>query len=180
MSDDIVKAAQDCMVCAKFRGNNQKEPLIQDDLPEFPYQRVGIDIFELMGKEYMSVYDAYSNHLSVLPIQRKGAEYLVVQLCELFDKVGYPCIIRADNNPFNRASFRDFARIYNVTVKFSSPRYPQSNGLAEKGVAIAKDLLKKAVEAGNAGTYQYRILQYNNSPLAGMGARRTICSLGGS
>lgn len=57
----------------------------------------------------------------------------------------------------------------NITVNFSSPRYPQSNGLAEKGVAIAKNLLKRCYATGDVQTFQYRLLEYNTTPVASMG-----------
>lgn len=53
-------------------------------------------------------------------------------------------------------------------MKFSSPRYPQSNGLAEKGVAIAQNILKRCYEAHETQQYQYRILEYDATPVASM------------
>lgn len=61
-----------------------------------------------------------------------------------------------------------FADECNFRFVFSSPRYPQSNGLAEKGVAIAKNLLKRCLEVGELHMYQYRLLEYNTTPIASM------------
>lgn len=168
MHDDLLKIAEECQVCAKFRRNNQKEPLVQEEAPKYPLQRVGIDLFEWGGKDFVSVYDAYSNHLSVRQLQSKSSSCLVETLTGIFDVVGYPSIIRADNNPFNSASFKAFGSKYNIRIKYSSPRYPQSNGLAEKGVAVAKNLLKKALEEGKIEEFQYRILHYNDSPVSAL------------
>ena len=49
------------------------------------------------------------------------------------------------------------------TARTSSPGYPQSNGLAEKGVGIAKKLLRKAKDS-NTSPY-LAFLEYRNTPL---------------
>ena len=59
--------------------------------------------------------------------------------------------------------FKDFAEKYGFDHVTSSPLYPQSNGLAEKGVQIAKRILKKAAE--NAEDPHLAILNYRASPL---------------
>lgn len=104
MHDDLLKIAEECQVCAKFRRNNQKEPLVQKEAPKYPLQRVGIDLFEWGGMDFVLVYDAYSNHLSVRQLQSKSPSCLVETLTRIFDVVGYPSNIGADNNPFNSAS----------------------------------------------------------------------------
>lgn len=53
----------------------------------------------------------------------------------------------SDNGPqFSSQCFKDFAEKYGFEHATLSPHYPQSNGLAEKGVQIVKHILKKAVE----------------------------------
>lgn len=78
----------------------------------------------------------------------------------IFDRVGYPSIIRCDNSPFASTDFEKFANDNNIRLRFSSPRYPQSNGLAEKGVAIAKNILKRCYECHETDKFRYRILEY--------------------
>ncbi|KAK9679874.1 Integrase zinc binding domain [Popillia japonica] len=55
----------------------------------------------------------------------------------------------------------------NFKVITRSPNYPRSNGLAEKGVGISKNLLKKAAQEGS-DVYS-ALLQYRNSPLKHIG-----------
>ncbi|KAK2147599.1 hypothetical protein LSH36_545g02000 [Paralvinella palmiformis] len=57
-----------------------------------------------------------------------------------------------------------FAREYGFSHTTSSPGYPQSNGMAEKGVGIVKNLLTKAIESGNDP--YLALLTYRSSPLA--------------
>lgn len=51
-------------------------------------------------------------------------------------------------------------------MNFSSPRYPQSNGLSEKAVGIAQNMLKRCHEANEVDQFQYRLLEYNTTPIA--------------
>lgn len=56
-----------------------------------------------------------------------------------------------------------------MDFRCSSPRYPQSNGLAEKGVAITKNIVKRFVESGRRDKLQENVLAYNLSPVASLG-----------
>lgn len=40
MTNDISELVKMCMTCEKFQRNNQKEPLKQDDSPDYPFQKV--------------------------------------------------------------------------------------------------------------------------------------------
>lgn len=165
----VKEIVETCKVCEKFPRNNQKEPLKSDELPRYPYHIVGMDIFEWKGEDYISVLDSYSNYLVAIPLRNKTSGHVIEKIKEVFERIGYPSVIRADNSPFSSAEFEKFANDSNVEFRFSSPRYPQSNGLAEKGVAIAKNILKRCVEEGFKGKFQQGILGYNSSPVASLG-----------
>mgnify|MGYP000962009205 CR=1 FL=1 len=64
--------------------------------------------------------------------------------------------------PFAAEEFRKFANEWGFESDTSSPRYPQSNGLAEKAVSIAKGLLQKNTDVSAA------LLQYRNAPIPGL------------
>nr|XP_019546701.2 uncharacterized protein K02A2.6-like [Aedes albopictus] len=51
ITNDIKEVTSNCMVCEKFRRNNQKEPLMQDPSPEYPFHRVSTDIYEYGGND---------------------------------------------------------------------------------------------------------------------------------
>lgn len=55
---------------------------------------------------------------------------------------GIPDTLNSDNNPLNSKLMKKFANGWNFRQIFSSPRYPQSNGLSKKEVGLAKHILK--------------------------------------
>lgn len=65
--------------------------------------------------------------------------------------------------PFGSYEFKCFAQEWNFEVTTSSPHYPKSNVLAEKGVGIAKNLLKKCKDLN------FGLLEYRNTPVIGVG-----------
>lgn len=146
MNNEIKEAIASCNVCEKFTRNNQKEPLVQEMNPKFPYHIVSMDLYEYAGRDFIVIIDAYSNYLVSLPVKNKTSGHIIDVICGVFDKIGYPSVIKSDNSPFNSVEFEKFSLDYGIQFKFSSPRYPQSNGLAEKGVAIAKNILIHATK----------------------------------
>ena len=53
-------------------------------------------------------------------------------------------IIRSNGSEFSIHEFAEFAKEYWFKHITSSPRYPQSNGVAEQAVQTAKNLMNKA------------------------------------
>ena len=72
----------------------------------------------------------------------------------------------SDNVSFNSTEFRAFAREWDITLITTSPRYPQVNGMAERAVQIAKNILRK-VQASNTDIFT-AFLNYRNTPVKGM------------
>lgn len=168
MTNDITESVKSCTVCEKSTRNNQKEPLVQESPPSYPFQRVSIDIYDYAGHGFLALIDAYSGYLISHRIIEKSARHVMELLDSIFCRYGYPTEIKSDNVPFNSREFEKYASEPNIVLKFSSPRYPQSNGLAEKAVAIAKNILKRCYEANDVEKFQYRILEYNTTPVASM------------
>ena len=72
--------------------------------------------------------------------------------------------------------FQPFAKQYQFQHVTSSPRFPQSNGLVERTVQIAKKLLKKASE-DNKDPY-LAILELRSTPIPGVGLSPTQLLMG--
>ena len=60
MNGQIKETVESCAICEKFARNNQKEELVQEEPPKYPFHIVSMDLFEYAGKDFLSMIDAYS------------------------------------------------------------------------------------------------------------------------
>ncbi|XP_049268003.1 uncharacterized protein LOC125756961 [Rhipicephalus sanguineus] len=89
---------------------------------------------------------------------------VIEKLSCIFARYGIPVEVCSDNGPqFASHEFATFASRYDFRHVTSSPGFPQSNGLAEKGVQIVKRIMKKT--QGNRDDFWLGILSYRSTPL---------------
>lgn len=164
MHKDIEAYVQCCETCQRHRYQQPKEPMRPHEKPQQPWRKVGMDLVQIKGKDYLLVMDYHSNYPELAGLSDTTAERVVAHVKAMFSRHGIPMTVISDNGPqFTSKCFKDFAEKYGFNHITSSPLYPQSNGLAEKGVQIVKRLLKKA--ADNTEDPYLAILNYRASPL---------------
>lgn len=164
MHRDITSLVQNCEVCQRHRYQQTKEPMKPHEKPKEPWGKVGMDLFQLKDKDYLLLMDYHSNYPEFVQLTSTTSEQVIAKTKAIFARHGIPMTVISDNGPqFASQSFKDFAKSYGFEHITSSPLYPQSNGLAEKGVQIVKRLLKKATETGSDP--YLAILNYRASPL---------------
>uniref|UniRef100_A0A3B4GG05 Integrase catalytic domain-containing protein n=1 Tax=Pundamilia nyererei TaxID=303518 RepID=A0A3B4GG05_9CICH len=92
---------------------------------------------------------------------------VIHKLKATFSRHGIPKKVISDNGPcYSSQEFRRFAEYWGFQHITSSPRYPQSNGLAEKTVQTAKRILTKAKQ-DKMDPY-LSLLEYRNTPVDGL------------
>ena len=165
MSRDIEHVVSRCTICNAHRRQQQHETLLPHPVPEYPWQKVGCDIFTLYGKDYLLIVDYYSKFPEVCHLQNKTASHVIVKLKSVFARYGICEELIADNMPFGSAAMKKFAEDWNFVITTTSPNYPQSNGQSERAIQTVKGLLRKAEESG--ADPNIALLQYRNSPIAG-------------
>lgn len=164
MSSDIENMIQKCRVCEKFQSAVQKEPLLTSKIPQRPWEMIGVDLMDYGGKTYLVVMDYYSKWLEIIHLDRgKTSFHVLDKMKNIFSIHGIPEVVRSDNMPFNSFQFRSFSQQWDFELITSSPHYPKSNGLAEKAVGIAKNLLRKCTEEGR--DLSLVLLDYRNTPV---------------
>ena len=88
--------------------------------------------------------DYYSKFIEVTKLTTTSAEEVIQQCKSIFAWYGIPAEMITDNGPqFSAKLFTDFAKSYGFSHKTSSPRFPQSNGEAERAVQTIKRILTK-------------------------------------
>ena len=166
MASDIETITGQCHVCLRFRANNQKEPLIQRDVPELPWQRAAVDIMTFKGNDYLVVVDCYSKYPEIALLESKTAACVINHLKSMFARHGIAEELLSDNMPFASKEFVDFAREWKIGLTTSSPNFPQSNGQAERVVQNLKNILKKCDYEGRDP--YLALLEYRNTPITGI------------
>ncbi|UYV63772.1 K02A2.6-like, partial [Cordylochernes scorpioides] len=160
ISEEIAETVRKCSVCIQ-EAVSKHEPLIPTNFPTRPWQKIGMDLFKFENKWYLVVIDYYSRFPEVVQLDRLTANVVVRSCKSIFARHGIPETVVSDNGTqFGAArEFANFARQYGFTHVTSSPRFPQSNGMAEAGVKIGKLILKKNQDPSLG------LLEYRSTPL---------------
>lgn len=134
--------------------------MIASELPQLPWQKVAIDLFEMKGQKYLLLVDYFSRFIEVARLTSTTSQAVINHLKSIFGRHGIPETLISDNGPqFSASEFANFASEYGFTHVTSSPLYPQSNGEIERAVATVKSLLQKSKDPYMA------MLAYRSTPL---------------
>ena len=140
-SQEISRMVDQCPHCSKTT-TLRKEPLMSSPVPEYPWQTIGSDLFELDGATYLLVADYLSRYPEVVKLTSTTSGKVIDSLRSIFARHGIPETLRCDNGPqYASAEMEQFAKEYGFKITTSSPRYPQSNGFIERMVKTVKQLL---------------------------------------
>ena len=170
IDNDIKNVVASCRKCQQLLPSQQREPLMTEPEPAYPFQSVSADYFSYAGKQYLIYVDRKSGWPMVkMYNQDATAKKLITTLRKFFSATGVPELLRSDNGPqFVATEFRKFLSEWGVRINPSSPYYPQSNGHAEATVKSIKNLIIKSTENGSLDTDQFAIglLELRNTPKA--------------
>jgi transposase InsO family protein len=159
MPQDIQKLIQTGSVCVKGT-HNKCEPLMPSSLPDYPWQKIGTDLFYWKNTTYIIMVDYYSRYPEVIRLDSTTTSGVIKAMKSVFSRHGVPETIFSDNGPqFSSKEFLDFAKQYDFCHVTSSPHYPQSNGLAERSIQTIKKLLT------NCDDQYMGILNFRTTPL---------------
>ena len=160
ISRDIERHVSQCQTCAR-NSTKKIEPLMPSKLPTRPWQEVASDLFTWGKLNYILVTDYYSRFIEYAALRNTSSQTAISFLKSVFARHGIPECLRSDNGPqYASIEFRNFCRDYGIRHVTSSPKYPQSNGMAERAVQTMKKLLRSGSDPDLA------LLNYHNTPLA--------------
>jgi transposase InsO family protein len=165
MNLDIDLMVQKCGACQKYRPAQCKETFVNTEAPETlgPWEKVASDLFKWNNKDYLLVIDYLSCYPEIVLMSSTTSEAVIRQLKSIFSRQGIPRTLVTDNGPqYVSEQFRKFEAEYQFEHITSSPRYPQSNGMAERGVGIVKNILNKVKESN--GDPYLAMLAYRMAP----------------
>ena len=159
VSSRIEKLVKNCPHCVK-ETTPRKEPLMPTALPEYPWQKIGTDLFTLDGNNYIITTDYFSRFPEITKLNSTTSASIISVLKSLFSRFGISEEVVSDNGPqYASHEFLEFAQKYNFKHTTSSPHFPQRNGHVERAVQTVKKLVK-----GSDDPYM-ALLSYRSTPL---------------
>ena len=150
MKDEIKQLADTCDTCQRRKPANQKEPLNQHEEGGAPWERVGIDFFDIKEHSYIVIVDYLSTYIEVEYMSSTTSQQTIKTLKKTFSRWGIPKELVSDNGPqLVSQEFEDFLRSWGIKHNPSDPLYPKGNGKAEAAVKTIKNMLLKCHENGD-------------------------------
>ena len=147
LSKQIEDMIAKCASCQNHRNNQQKEPLMPRDVPKRAWAQVGVDLFDCIGHKWLICVDYFSDYFEMEKLPSTNGSAVIRQLKKWFSAHGIPLCVVSDNGPpFGGFEFKEFSRTYGFEISYISPKHSQSNGMVEKAVGIAKNMLIKCAE----------------------------------
>ena len=149
INQDIERLVKSCSICQENQPSQQREPLEPHHIPPAPWTKLATDLFEVDQEEYLLVTDYYSKYPVVYRLKTTTSAAVARVTADIFGLLGPPAEIVSDNGPqFIGGPYQDMCSRWAIKHTTSSPRYPQSNGLAERMVRTVKALIKKCKQTG--------------------------------
>ena len=167
MAYDIKSYIETCETCRRYEISEPKQPLMPHNLPERPWEKIGVDLFQIQNDHYLITVDYFSNFWEIDKLENQETQTIIKKLKMHFARYGYPCELVSDNGPnLTSEKIRKFFRKYNINHFTSSPENHKANGMAESAVKTAKRIIIKCKES-HTDVYS-AILSHRNTPTQGL------------
>jgi len=165
MMTEIYTIVTQCSMCQQNANYQQRQPMLNHDIPDQPWVKVGSDLFEHNGAQYCLVVDYYSKFPEIVRLGNQStSQAVIIALKSIFSRHGIPRLLISDNGPcYSSREFKQFVENWEFEHVTSSPTYPRSNGMAERFVGTVKSLLKKASDP------YLSLLEFRTTPIDDLG-----------
>lgn len=98
ISKEIDNFVSSCPECKKY-AILPREPLMQTPLPNYPWEQVACDLFELEKTTYILVVDYFSRYVEVQRLTSTTSTRVITVLKAIFSRHGIPVTLVTDNRP---------------------------------------------------------------------------------
>ncbi|XP_062558385.1 uncharacterized protein K02A2.6-like [Armigeres subalbatus] len=172
MSADAQRWVESCETCAIKGKPERPTPMQRVFAPKAVWETIALDFngpyVRFGGISILVIVDYRSRYLIAQPVKSTSFEHTKKVLEQVFDREGIPKFMKSDNGPpFNGEEYKSFCTKHGITPVFSTPLFPQQNGLVEgymklinKAMVSASvnktnyiEELRSAVHAHNAATH---------------------------
>ncbi|XP_058828315.1 uncharacterized protein K02A2.6-like [Topomyia yanbarensis] len=142
-----------CQACATTGRPEKPTPMKRSFAPKTAWDTIAIDFngpyAKLGGILILVVVDYRSRYLIARPIKCTSFEHTKRVLENIFKREGYPQNIKSDNGPpFNSEDYKTYCRERGINVIFTTPLFPQQNGLVEGYMKLVNKAMATALSTG--------------------------------
>ncbi|GFW49165.1 retrovirus-related Pol polyprotein from transposon opus [Trichonephila clavipes] len=142
---DVRKFCESCKECQLTRSVRIKDrsPITPVARPELPFQVVNMDLIgpidppSSKGHKYiLCLVDQHTRWGEAVPLTSLSAKVTCEALLSIFSRTGIPNVVASDNGTnFAAELTKEFEKRIGSSPRFSTPGYPQSNGLVEREIS---------------------------------------------
>ena len=130
VSKDIQDRVANCGHCLEKRPSQAREPVLPSSLPDRPFQKVGVDLYEFRGLHYLVIVDYYSRYIDLAHLPKITSSTVVNKVKNSFTHHGIPETVISDNGTqFISAEFKTFSVDWNFQHVTSRPQMERQKEL---------------------------------------------------
>lgn len=153
MSADAERWVTSCKGCTLAARHEPPVPMLRSTLPEAPWDKLAIDFngphAACGGKQIVVLVDYYSRFLMAEFVKSTDHASTTAFLDKVFSRFGFPATLRSDNGPpFNGTEWIKYCEGRGIEPEFSTPGFPQQNGLVERYMQLVNKSITIAVAVG--------------------------------
>ncbi|XP_062541718.1 uncharacterized protein K02A2.6-like [Armigeres subalbatus] len=155
MSSDAEKYVKSCSTCA-INGRPERPPPMQRAFaPKGVWETIALDFngpyLKLGGISILVIIDLRSRYAIARPVKTTKFEHTKAVLDAVFEREGYPKAMKSDNGPpFNGEEYSKYCSERGIQTIFSTPFYPQQNGLVEGFMKVVNKAMSTALAKGKS------------------------------
>ena len=90
MNKEITEMVEKCDACQNYQYSNQKEPMVQGQIPEGPWDMVATDLFQWDGADHLLIVDYYSRFIEFCTLPNTSSSMVIIHTKSIFARHGIP------------------------------------------------------------------------------------------
>ena len=152
--EQVVAFIHTCHTCQKYKLQRQGFHPLKHHSAKLPFEWLVMDLFGPLhitpsGNRFVLVIvDVASRYCWLRSVEDKSATAVARELIKLFSEYGVCKVISSDNDgAFLNTIITEMKQQWKFDQRSTTPYYPRANGMAERHVRIAKQVLKRTIDA---------------------------------
>lgn len=135
MDREVTAHVASCHGCRLVSYPAKPEPMHRRELPVKPWIDVALDFLGPLptGEYLLVIIDYFGRYKEVEIMKSITADETIARLHKIFTRLGFPVTATLDNaKQFVSATFENYCKRNAICLNYSTPYWPQENGLVER------------------------------------------------